>query len=385
VFPVLRVATELTLHSDQVYVGDSYGGGSYIDIDEHRPCSSDCRCRRAESEPDDFVFIAYKSSSGLHIDSHDPSLCNEVAAVTGGTAILELGDGVGIPTTFDGLAVLAKYEQLRQHLESRPSLNADPSRAVLALSLLVDSFLTDREIFRSFGYENLYERGFLSFEHWKEFQRGQLDDDITLLDDSFTAFAEARTWSTLNDAAGGVIGAPGDIPVDSPDAGFTSDLPEEGDSSTPAETQPPVQTVLQSNLASHTLVRSTVLEAASRGDDSESAVRLRFDRCADASRLFWLVFPTPLDMAAEGGHESTVRLLLIRVLMLIGRATCLFPPRWTRQLRKTMSPRFDTSSIGVRRLMGQVTATLPRWAGQPREATSPRFDYSLIRVRGLMG
>ena len=342
-FPVLRVATELILHSDQVYVGDSYGGGSYIDIDEYRPCSADCRCRRAESEPDDFVFIAYKNSLGLHMDFHDPSLCNEVVAVTGGTAILERGEGAGIPATLDGLAVLATYEQLRQHLESHPSLNTDPSRAVLALSLLVDSFLTDREIFRSFGYENLYERGFLSFEHWKEFQRGQLDDDITLLDDSFTAFAEARTWSTLDDAAGGVIGAPGDPPADSPDAGLTSDLPEEGDSDTPAEIPSPVQTVLQSDLASLTLVQPTLLEAASRGDESavrllldrgaridgtsygsttplgkaaggghESTVRLLLDRGADVDGSGWLRVHTPLENAAEGGYESTVRLLLDR-------------------------------------------------------------------------
>ncbi|KAK0745826.1 hypothetical protein B0T18DRAFT_137752 [Schizothecium vesticola] len=303
--PKFRLVEQFT--DDQVYIGDSYGGGSYIDIDETRPCSLDCRCRGPES---DFVFIAYKSSSGLLIDFHDLSLCNEVVAVTGETAILESEEGVGIATTFDGLAVLAKYEQLRQHLESHPSLNADPSRAVLALSLLVDSFLTDREIFRSFGYENLYERGFLSFEHWKEFQRSQLDDDITLLDDSFTAFAEARTWSTLDDAAGGVIGAPGDIPVDSSDAGLTSDLPEEGDSDTPAETPSPLQTVLQSDLASHTLDRSTLLEAASRGD--ESAVRLFLDRGADANESGWLFSPTPLEKAAEGGHESTVRLLLDR-------------------------------------------------------------------------
>lgn len=91
-------------------------------------------------------------------------------AVTDETAILDPGVGTGAPTTFNGLAVLAKYKQLKQRLKSHSSLKEDPSWAVLALGILADGFLTDREIFRTFGYENLYENGYLSFELWKEIQ-----------------------------------------------------------------------------------------------------------------------------------------------------------------------------------------------------------------------
>ncbi|GAB1316384.1 hypothetical protein MFIFM68171_06594 [Madurella fahalii] len=221
--PKFRLVEGVT--DNQVYIGDSYGYGNFIDIQEDKPCSVHCRCRNSEAQPDDFVFIAFKGSSELRIAFYDPTLCDEVFAVTDGTAILDPGDGVGAPTTFDRLAVLAKHEQLKQRLESHPFINEDPSWAFLALSLLVGSFLTDREIFRTFGYENLYERGCLSFELWKEFQRRQLDDDITLLDESFTTFDEACMRNTFHDAACGMIPAPGDIPVNYPDTFFTSDLP----------------------------------------------------------------------------------------------------------------------------------------------------------------
>ncbi len=300
---------ELTPHSNQVYIGDSYGGGNFIDIDEDKSCSLHCRCRR-QSQPDDFVFTVSKNSSELRIAFHDLDLCKEVFAVTDRTAVLDPGDGAGTPTTFDGLAVLAKYEQLKQRLASFPSLNEGPSWAVLALSLLVDSFLTDREIFRTFGYENLYEHGCLSFELWKEFQRRQLDDDITLLDNSFTTFMEARARSTSPDAACDMTPAPGDIPVNSPDARFSSDLPSQENSDTPAETTSPEETLPQKDHGLDISALSDPIRLVAKGGH-ESSGRLLLDRDASVDGT-GNHCTTPLAFAASGGHESIVRLLLDR-------------------------------------------------------------------------
>ncbi|KAG7289319.1 hypothetical protein NEMBOFW57_005686 [Staphylotrichum longicolle] len=170
--------------SDQPYIGDSYGNQTFICFDEDKPCSSHCDCRQLGSQPDDFAFIATKASTALSITFYDSALGEVVAAVSGeaGTQNTEAWGG----TTFDGLAILAQYARLKQHLEL-----LDPGLAIVpTLRLLVDGFLADGQVFKSFGYNDLFERGYLSLELWNDFQHRQLDDDITLLDDTFSAVAE---------------------------------------------------------------------------------------------------------------------------------------------------------------------------------------------------
>lgn len=186
--------------SDQRYTGDSYGDGNFMDVEMDKPCSDRCRCRQLGTLPGDFPFIATKDSSQLDIAFYDPTLYQEVVSVVGDAALRQ---GIlSLETTLDGLAILAKYDQLKDHLRACPS-HEEPHPAALSLSLLVNSFLTDSDIFKKFGYENLYERGYLTYKNWREFQHRQFDDDITLLDDAFSAaernhnsfdFAAAETF-----------------------------------------------------------------------------------------------------------------------------------------------------------------------------------------------
>lgn len=62
-----------------------------------------------------------------------------------------------------------------------------PSDAYLVSSmrLLLDGFLGDEEVFRSFGHTFLHEQQHISFDHWKKFQASQAVKDIMLLDHGF--------------------------------------------------------------------------------------------------------------------------------------------------------------------------------------------------------
>lgn len=53
------------------------------------------------------------------------------------------------------------------------------------MRLLVDGFLGDEEVFRSFGHTFLHEQQHLRFDHWKKFQASQAVKDIMLLDHGF--------------------------------------------------------------------------------------------------------------------------------------------------------------------------------------------------------
>jgi hypothetical protein len=68
-----------------------------------------------------------------------------------------------------------------------------------SLRLLIDGFLTDSDVFKSFGFEHLYERGYLSFEHWNAFQHRQFKNDIALLEDAYDFGVSALSSRDLDD------------------------------------------------------------------------------------------------------------------------------------------------------------------------------------------
>lgn len=262
-----------------------------------------------------------------------------MAAVSGeaGTQNTEAWGG----TTFDGLAILAQYARLKQHLEL-----LDPGLAIVpTLRLLVDGFLADGQVFKSFGYNDLFERGYLSLELWNDFQHRQLDDDITLLDDTFNAVAEVRNQDDLGDAVVDEISAVEDMPLHpdivvdydtqtrkSPGASMPGMRLEGGTTGPFGEAPPPWtppegDTLRQSSFGdgddsmvsgslfrwkphrfTTTHLKFTLALAAKRGDESE--VQLLLDRGADVNSTSF--FLTPLVAAAQGGHESVARLLLDR-------------------------------------------------------------------------
>lgn len=85
----------------------------------------------------------------------------------------------------NGLALLKNYSTLKVHLNAIQSKPRVLGSLVLEMMLLIDGFLADGEIFKSYGYEDLYENGFLTYDHWKEFQQAQLEKDISALERSY--------------------------------------------------------------------------------------------------------------------------------------------------------------------------------------------------------
>ncbi|KAH8879290.1 hypothetical protein GQ53DRAFT_775034 [Thozetella sp. PMI_491] len=163
--------------SDQTYIGDSFGDGNYINSEQSERCPIYCRCHRLHSDPSNFAFIAFKDSTQLRLVFYDLVLYREIMDAVQGTV----------------------HYRLKTHCRTE---EGRASHLGSALRLLVNGFFADREIFRSFGYESLYQRGYLTFEHWKEFQHLQFEDDITRLDNAF------HTISDLEDVMAEALAMP---------------------------------------------------------------------------------------------------------------------------------------------------------------------------------
>ena len=57
------------------------------------------------------------------------------------------------------------------------------------LILLLEGLIMDHQVFRSFGYENLVEQGYLSYDLWKAFQSANASLIIDRLDNAFHAMS----------------------------------------------------------------------------------------------------------------------------------------------------------------------------------------------------
>ena len=57
------------------------------------------------------------------------------------------------------------------------------------LTLLLEGLITDHEVFWSFGYENLFEQGYRSYDIWKAFQSANASLIIDHLDNAFHAMS----------------------------------------------------------------------------------------------------------------------------------------------------------------------------------------------------
>ncbi|KAH0553447.1 hypothetical protein GP486_006483, partial [Trichoglossum hirsutum] len=174
-----------------VYKGDSFGDHSYIDADQSRECSSLCRCRLHDQTPEAFTFTAYKSPTRLAVTVNSIHLYSELINAIGLECIQLEAPGQG--AVVNGLVLLKHYQTLSAHLNTLSlSLAGNPTThsLILEMTLLIHGFLLDGEIFRSYGYEDLYEDAFLTFEHWKEFQQARLERDISSLEEGYYAIDE---------------------------------------------------------------------------------------------------------------------------------------------------------------------------------------------------
>ena len=351
--------TWLTPRSGTIYQGDSFGYGWYINVDEERSCTSHCFCRKHHLQ-EAFIFEVDKSVNQMHITIYSHSLYDELATHI---PLDNVEGGLGCPTRIvNGLALLRQYHTLMRLLKDlRSALCDNPTNRSLALEmdLLVNGLLGDGQVFQSFGYEKLYELGFLDYQLWKFFQKQKLDNDITELDDGFCAIDDEEALSTSESESRSITTfveegmADGDGAVkdpteplldidetqgpfsrpagtdnpevytsttlhmtDEPDAhgyshpsatsdfGQLSGASHQSDENVLASLSPPGK--LRTDLEQTLLVEELRL-AAKAGD--EGVVRLLLDRGADKEKGDpWE--DSPLSLAAMAGHEGIVRLLL---------------------------------------------------------------------------
>jgi ankyrin repeat protein len=193
------------------------------------------------------------------------------------------------------------------------------------MELLVEGLLGDDEVFKSLGYESLYESGFLDYDLWKKFQQQKIERDIAALDEAFCAVddVEETIPSPVSNSLyeeslyAQFVVNPVDLVVrQGIDFGELSQSPLSenpvgvhnrfGDKFSRIYTQPP--SAIEASVTD--ILRPTSLSKAAR-EGHEAVVRLLLDRGADANAGMDRE-STPLCGAARAGHEAVVRLLLDR-------------------------------------------------------------------------
>jgi ankyrin repeat protein len=178
--------------SGSVYTGYSWGDHLWIDDSAEKKCTSDCRCRNEKEHlnADSFAFTVIKKGEGMIVRFHSLALQSEVLAVLHPRCQEVAGDG---SRPVDGLVLLKRRDLLENRLRDlRSQQKFDTITTIAELTLLVEGFLMDHEIFFSFDYEKLYNEGYLSYQQWKDFQHSKLRSDIDALESSFYAIDEAE-------------------------------------------------------------------------------------------------------------------------------------------------------------------------------------------------
>lgn len=178
---------------------DSFGDGQHIDANNDRQCSPSSPCYLYHSQPEKavFTFTATKDSSTINVKIHSTPLRRKIRRVLGSVSTIRFEkDRHG----FDGLVLLRYYEVLRDHLRNLYAGQIHSRRFLAEMSLLVDDFLNDSEIYQSFGHEALFRRGYLTFEHWQTFQSAKVNSDLDSLEGSFDLLGEhQRDFSSCID------------------------------------------------------------------------------------------------------------------------------------------------------------------------------------------
>ena len=187
-----------------VYTGDSYGDRSYIDTSIPRACSMHCRCRRLASKS--FAFEVRKTADDINVKLYSTTLQVHLLPLLVPEPKFQSPQ---IPGVVCGFQLLKNIDSLEGRLrELRAKLQyefADYSLWVrlvkleAELSLLVEEFVADDQVFRSFGYEKLYEKGFLTYDRWRSFQTSKTFRSLDQLDWAIPTIDQAQGDEDFNE------------------------------------------------------------------------------------------------------------------------------------------------------------------------------------------
>ena len=184
--------------SDSVYVGDSFGGHSYIARKAGRACTSKCGCHRLDplSQNPNFSFTVRKSTTSIEVGLLSPFLRRHVFR------LLESHSHMIPGRAIDGFVLLENIDLLRTNLgairrwrrlvTSSKLLNVKKRRAQLEaeMTLLVEGLLLDHQVWESFGFEELYQNGHLTYRFWKALQKCKTMQTIDSLEKTFDQYNE---------------------------------------------------------------------------------------------------------------------------------------------------------------------------------------------------
>jgi hypothetical protein len=92
--------------------------------------------------------------------------------------------------TLDGFLLLQNYNKLSSFLKS---LEVGTLRDELCL--LVDGLLGDHEPLSSFGYQDLFEKGYISHERWKSIQSSLIENDLDMIEEGVQAAIDEEETS----------------------------------------------------------------------------------------------------------------------------------------------------------------------------------------------
>ena len=175
------------------YTGDSFGDRSYIDTSMIRACSKQCRCGSLRLHFS-FVFNVRKTVYSINVRLRSPMLQVYLPFLLEE----ERNPPCELPNVIDGFHLLKNIDLLESllrklraemqdnsdscyHFNQIISSREDMAQLEAELSLLVEGLVSDDQVFESFGYENLYEKGFLTYDRWKSFQSSKTSRSLDQL------------------------------------------------------------------------------------------------------------------------------------------------------------------------------------------------------------
>jgi hypothetical protein len=115
------------------------------------------------------------------------------------------GEILGQERTVNGLVLLKHYLFLKDQTNTLRCAESPEypttQTLLLEMELLVDGLLEDGEVFKSFGYEELYERKVLDFGLWKKFQLDKFERVLSEIKEDFYEIDEEEDKCPLVEAA----------------------------------------------------------------------------------------------------------------------------------------------------------------------------------------
>lgn len=133
-----------------------------------------------------YAFTVHKSLTTMVVETHYDLLDSWLTKVLP-IAPSDISNGFLLLKHLDLLEehFRAFQEKKAFHMSYKLLVGHELDRLEATLSLLIEGLLTDPRVFISFGYQCLYDQGYLSYERWKKLHSSWTTDNIDILEASY--------------------------------------------------------------------------------------------------------------------------------------------------------------------------------------------------------